>query len=183
MSIPTRSGIQTKPEIAAALRESMSAITAWTAAQPDAHFATGPVGRWSAGQHLAHLVSSVQPLTLGMGMPKFLLSFALVTMNRPSMSYLDLTTKYENALSAGGKASGRYVPPAVAASRKAALIRALNAQRDKVLRQLEKFTEADLDRFGGKHPLIGVLSLRELLFFTIHHHDHHLHTLQRDYAQ
>jgi hypothetical protein len=31
--------------------------------------------------------------------------------------------------------------------------------------------------------LIGVLSLRELLFFTIHHHDHHLHTLQRDYAQ
>jgi len=181
-SIPVRQGIASKAEIADALRASMTGLSDWIAAQPDAQFSKGPAGRWTAGQHLDHLIRSVQPLTLGMSMPKFVLGIALATMNRPSMGYGQLTAKYEGALDAGGKASGRYVPPAVNASRKAALLRAHRQQLNKLLGKLERFSEADLDHFGAKHPLIGILSLRELLMFTVHHHDHHLQTLQRDYA-
>jgi hypothetical protein len=181
-SIPVRDGISTKAEIAAALRDSLTGVSGWISTQPESHFTTGPSGRWTAGQHLEHLVRSVQPLTMGMSMPKFVLGIALGTMKRPSMPYAELAEKYEGVLDAGGKAGGRYVPPAVPASKKSTLLRAHRQQLNKLLVKMDRFTEAELDHYGAKHPLIGMLSLRELLFFTVHHHDHHLHTLQRDYT-
>lgn len=177
-----RSEVQTKEQILVALRESLSAVEDWIESQPDAAFEQGPSGRWSMGQHLDHLTRSVQPFTLAMSLPRFVLKLALPKVARPGLSYAELAARYEGVLEAGGKASGRYVPPATPAARKTASLAAHRAQRDKLLRQVASFPEADMDRLGAKHPLIGVLSLRELLFFTIHHHDHHLHTLQRDYA-
>lgn len=177
-----RSEVQTKEQILASLRESLSAVEDWIESQPDAAFEQGPSGRWSMGQHLDHLTRSVQPFTLALSLPRIILRLALPKVTRPGMSYTELAARYEGVLDAGGKASGRYVPPVVPAARKAASLAAHRAQRDKLLRQVASFPEGDMDRLGAKHPLIGVLSLRELLFFTVHHHDHHLHTLQRDYA-
>ncbi len=37
----------------------------------------------------------------------------------------------------------------------------------------EKWTEDDLDRFLLPHPLIGKLTIREMLFFTIYHNLRH----------
>lgn len=180
--IPVREGVREKGEIVGALRESIGAVDGWIAGQPDGRFEVGPAGRWSMGQHLEHLVRSVQPLTLGMSMPKFVLGVALGTMKRPSMSYAELAAKYEGVLDAGGKASGRYEPPVVRVSRKGKLLAAHGAQAERLAVLVGKFSEGELDKYGANHPLIGMLSLRELLFFTVHHHDHHLHTLQRDYA-
>jgi hypothetical protein len=178
----TRSDVRTKQQILVALRESLSAVEDWIESQRDAAFEQGPAGRWSMGQHLEHLTLSVQPFTLAMSLPRFVLSLALPKVARPGMSYAELAARYEGVLDAGGKASGRYVPPVVPVARKAASLAAHRAQRDKLLRQVAAFPEAEMDRLGAKHPLIGVLSLRELLFFTVHHHDHHLQTLQRDYG-
>lgn len=134
------------------------------------------------GQHLAHLIRSVEPLNLGMMLPKWLIGIALGTSKRPSMTFDELTTRYERVLDGGGKASGRYVPPGVPASRKAALLARFRADGARLSRRVRSWSEADLDHYAAAHPLLGKLTLRELLFFTIHHIDHHLHTLQRDYT-
>lgn len=181
--IPVRQGVQSKQDIEKALRDSYGALANWIESQPDAKFTQGPDGRWSMGQHLEHLNRSIQPFTLALSLPGFLLGLALPKMNRPSMSYEQLAAKYEAALDAGGKSSGRYNPPAVPLSRKKKLLATHRALTDKLLRQINRLPEEELDRLGAKHPLIGVLSMRELFYFTAHHHDHHLHTLQRDYGQ
>lgn len=181
-SVPVRQGIQRKDEIIRGLEESFAALADWIEAQPDAAFAQGPAGRWSMGQHLNHLIRSVEPINLGLFLPKWLLGLALGTANRPSMGYEALVTRYEGALDAGGKASGRYLPPTVPLARKAALLGRFRAHGKRLCGNVERLSEADLDRYIAKHPLIGILTMRELLFFTIHHIDHHLHTLQRDYA-
>jgi len=180
--IPVRQGVQHKEQIVRALEQSFAALADWIEDQPDAAFAAGPAGRWSMGQHLDHLIRSVEPINMGMMLPKWLLGIALGTANRPSMTYAELAARYEGALSAGGKAMGRYLPPSVPLSRKAALLARYRAHGARLCARLNSWSEDDLDHYIAKHPLIGILTMRELLFFTAHHIDHHLHTLQRDYA-
>lgn len=38
---------------------------------------------------------------------------------------------------------------------------------------LDSFTEKELDQYVLPHPLLGKLTLREMMFFTIYHVQHH----------
>jgi hypothetical protein len=40
-------------------------------------------------------------------------------------------------------------------------------------RALEHWTEMDLDRCRLPHPLLGKITVREMLFFTLYHYEHH----------
>ena len=42
----------------------------------------------------------------------------------------------------------------------------------------ENTTEEELDTYLIPHPLIGKMTLRELLFFTVYHIGHHLKTIK-----
>jgi len=179
--IPLRKNLQTKAEIQAAVRDSLHSAADWIEAQPDARFMVAPPGRWTMGQHLEHLVRSTKALSTPIRLPKFVLKLVLAKTRRAGWPYTEVRDRYEKVLDEGGKASGKFLPPAVALDRKASLAKALRTEGDVIARRIEGWTEAELDQVGAKHPLIAVMSLRELLFFTIHHTDHHLNTLQRDY--
>lgn len=181
--IPARPGVHRLPEITAAWLDSIAGFTAWVEAQPNDRFTTGPAGRWSTGQHVDHLIRSVKPLAQGLALPKFVLRLAMGTSDHPSAEYNTILARYEAVLDQGGKASGPYVPPAIRQDQKPALLARHRALGDRVAHLLTtRWDEAALDRHAAKHPLLGKLSLREVLYFSIHHHDHHLQTLQRDYA-
>ena len=40
-------------------------------------------------------------------------------------------------------------------------------------RLLDSLSESDLDTLQAPHPLLGKLTLRELMYFTIYHAQHH----------
>ncbi|NBX80802.1 MAG: DinB family protein, partial [Flavobacteriales bacterium] len=44
----------------------------------------------------------------------------------------------------------------------------------------DNFTEDDLDKYVLPHPLLGKLTLREMLCFTIYHVKHHVEIIKRD---
>jgi hypothetical protein len=44
---------------------------------------------------------------------------------------------------------------------------------------LQKWPENDLDKYRLPHPLLGKLTLREMLFFTLYHNRHHMNNVQR----
>lgn len=176
-----RKGVQSRAEIEAGLYASLSEVRDWIAAQPVERFARGPEGRWTLGQHLDHLVRSIQPINSGLLAPKFVLGIIFGKSNRPSMSYAELAGKYEGVLDDGGKASGRFLPPAVHVGQRGDLLSLHRKESERLIGRIARFSEEDLDRYVAPHPLLGKLTLRELLFFTMHHHDHHLHTLRKDY--
>jgi hypothetical protein len=182
MAIAAEKDITSKADIIQGLRDSLGGLANWIELQPQARFTQGPEGRWTMGQHLDHLIRSVQPLTQGLRAPKLVLGLLFGTAKRPSHSYARVVADYEQALDDGGKASGKFVPPAVPLEKRNALLHKHRAETETLIKLVNKCSEADLDKYGATHPLIGWLTLRELLFFTIHHHDHHLETLKRDYA-
>jgi hypothetical protein len=94
------------------------------------------------------------------------------TANRKSRSYEELVARYHSKLKAGGRASGRFVPPPKTDS-----VEKLSANLSKVVqalaRRIDRFSETQLDQLILPHPLLGKLTLREMLYFTIYHVQHH----------
>ena len=49
----------------------------------------------------------------------------------------------------------------------------LSALINKLNKKIDSFDEKDLDRYILPHPLLGKLTIREMLFFTVYHVQHH----------
>ena len=71
------------------------------------------------------------------------------------------------------------MPKDVALADKARLRKELATAVGRLVRRLDRFSEAELDTLLLPHPLMGKLTLREMLYFTLHHVDqHHAITLR-----
>ena len=51
-------------------------------------------------------------------------------------------------------------------------------QKQKLIAKVEKQEEKELDIYILPHPLLGKVTLREMLYVTIHHNEHHLQLLK-----
>jgi len=129
--------------------------------------------KWTAAQQLAHIFLSVKPLGQILSMPKFMLKLFWGQANRQSMVYDDFVNKYLSKLASGGKATGRFVPRAVNAKQAFILKSKLKNEINRLVTRLDKFSEAELDKYVLPHPLLGKLTLREMLYFTAYHVSHH----------
>lgn len=170
--------IEYKPQIIFALNEKIDAFNNYIEPLSKEQFEATPNGKWSAGQNLDHLIRSIKPLQLAYRLPKFALFILFGKTNRASRTYDELVTKYKTKLTAGGKASGPFIPPVISFEKKETLIRKYKEQKQKLIAKVEKQDEKDLDTYILPHPLLGKVTLREMLFFTIHHNEHHLELLK-----
>lgn len=161
----------TKEEIQPLLTSAYGALIARLRQMPSVQAHMAAPGKWSPAQQAEHLVKSVRPVTLAFRIPKFLLSMIFGKANRPSRSYDELVARYRAKLEAGGKASKPFVPgiPRNLEGVYAKLGRTV----DRLNRHIGRFSETDLDTLILPHPLLGKLTLREMLYFTAYHAKHH----------
>lgn len=171
--------IRDKSEIMQAIGQEFGAFADRIRQWPDGSFADMPDGKWSAGQQLDHLVRSVKPVNLALRMPGWLLRLLFGKPTRPSRTYDKLVERYRQKLDAGGKAPGAFVPPVVPLSGKEKLLKTYLGEEQKLLRHAGRWQEADLDGYLLPHPLLGKLTLREMLFFTVYHTGHHHRQLEQ----
>lgn len=169
--------IHDKPQIISALNEKIKAFNNYIAPLSKEQFEATPNDKWSAGQNLDHLIRAIKPLQLAYGLPKFALIILFGKTNRPSRTYDELVNKYKTKLTAGGKASRPFIPPTIKFEQKESLIKKYELQKQKLISKIEKQSETDLDKYILPHPLLGKVTLREMLYFTIHHNEHHLNLL------
>lgn len=131
-------------------------------------------GKWTPGQQLEHIRKSVAPVVLAFRLPRFLLKYKFGVTNRPSRSYDALVARYLKALDgATAVAPKQFQPPVVPYSSRHKQIRAYEKVVQKLIEVAQKCSEKDLDFYVLPHPLIGKLTLREMLFFCIYHVQHH----------
>ncbi len=131
-------------------------------------------GKWTAGQQLDHIRRSVQPVALVAGLPTWALRMLFGKANRPSRSYEALVEKYQQKLAAGYSASSRYLPPpTIGLAEREKLIATIEKLVRQLNRRLMKYSEQQLDTLIVPHPLLGKLTLREMLYFTAYHAEHH----------
>jgi hypothetical protein len=169
-----------KPATLAALADAEGAVAAFFGGLPDDELAARVDDAWTPGEHLAHLNTSVSAAARGFGISRLLLRLRFGKARAPSRSYEDLRDHYRARLSGGGRASGGFVPERMelTGSRISAHRHDLLARWHRVNTRLrdavEPWSEQNLETLQMPHPLLGKLTAREILFFTIYHNHHHI---------
>jgi DinB superfamily len=151
-------------------------LTFWADLPPD-QFAAPLGDAWSPADNLRHLIKSTTPVTKGLSLPSLALRMLFGSARTPSASYVGLRDRYQAVL-ANGATAGRFAPKAArvpsdhAAWQRELVGRCRDSASD--LRQAAgRWSEADLEVYRLPHPLLGKLTLREMLFFTLYHFTHH----------
>jgi len=129
--------------------------------------------KWSAGQQLKHIVLCVQPLAQVFGMPSTLIAQKFGTIERQSRNYDKILGDYLEKLSQGGKSPIQYVSDSVLGNEKLELLITLQKLIKNLNKEIEVFTEKELDQLCVPHPILGIITLREMLYNAIYHVEHH----------
>jgi hypothetical protein len=169
-----------KAEIITQLQSSHQQFADYIQSLSTPDFLHQPKGKWTPGQQMDHIVKSVSPVAMAFSLPKIAPRLLFGKSKRPSKSYDGLVEKYKDKLAKGGKASGRFVPKWVGQQEQMVLSKQLMHYTNKLCKKIEKCSEAELDQYILPHPLLGKLTFREMLYFTIYHVQHHHEITKRD---
>ena len=135
--------------------------------------------KWSIGQHAMHLLLSTRPVTKGLQMPKpALLNAFGVKGDRQERSEEELVSDYRAALAGGVKAPPKFTPEEVTEVHKASLISDLRQELENLTAVVDQWEETDLTEYVMPHPAMGILTVREMLIFTVYHTQHHTVAMQ-----
>lgn len=152
----------------------MAQVGTFFSSLSDSEFTADRDGKWTLAQNLDHLTRSTVAVAKALRLPKLLLRL-LFGRGHQSRSPDEILAIYRQALDAGGEAKGQYAPQADLSRSEA-----LNKWEycgTLLLNNLNNWSEADLDRLRLPHPLIGKLTVREMLFFTLLHTQHHFRNI------
>ena len=172
-----------RDSIAAALRTlHAGSVRYWDAIPADAFFA--PLGSgWSPADNVRHLTKTVRAVTRGLGLPRLVLLLRFGPARGRSRSFDELRATYHRALAEGGDA-GRFAPSPERAgadvdARRRAIMAAHADAVEALANALPEWKESSLDRYRLPHPLLGKLTVREMLLFTLYHNLHHVRVVAR----
>jgi len=174
------SNIQSKEEIVAALIDVFDRTYQYCTDQ-DAELFQVPVkvGKWSTAQNIDHLCSSTFPLAKAMSMPKLAMRMTFGTNNRDERPIDGLFEKYKAALNNGLTAPSQFQPPQISNDQKDETLSKFKYAKEKLLKSMGKWDEKALSKYIVPHPAIGKLTIREMLYFTIFHTEHHLNAIKQ----
>ena len=147
-----------------------------------------PLGdAWSPADNVRHLIKSNRPVAQALKIPKLFLLLRFGFARRPSRSYSALKATYYEALGSGLKA-GRFGASAIPADqqtdqRREQELAKLSQTFSALSSAIQGWSEGALDRLRLPHPGMGLLTVREMLFFTIYHNTHHVLGVERRRSQ
>ena len=170
--------ITSKTELITTLKDASQRAVNWFTETPAKDFFIRHGEVWSVSDNVDHLIKAHKPITKALKLPKITLHAMFGKPERPSRSYDVICQIYRDEIAKGARASGRFLPdqenPAEQAEmKKQELLDQLSKAGTELISIVEKWNENELDEYLLPHPLIGKLTIREILYFTIYHNLRH----------
>lgn len=138
-----------------------------------------PLGEaWSPADNVRHLIKSNRPVAQALKIPKLFLLLRFGFTRRPSRSYSALKATYYEALGSGLKAGSFAASPIPGDQqtdeRREQELAKLSQTFSALSAAVQGWSEGALDRLRLPHPGLGLLTVREMLLFTLYHNTHHV---------
>jgi len=163
------------------------ATSLWRSFEPSEYFQQPADGGWSPAQNVAHLRAGTVPIIWSLNMPRTVLTVLFGRPRAASSSFEEVRAAYRQTLAAGATAGlfgpRRRRPPRNLA---AAQVRSLESWQRLIPRlstAIGTWQESELDRYRVPHPLLGKLTVREMLYFTLYHLAHHSEIVANRYER
>jgi hypothetical protein len=173
--------MHTRDEILQLLDDVQRQSSAYWSAFPGDEFFAKIGEAWSPADNVRHLAKSIRPVAKALRVPRLVLWLRFGAPRRASVTYDALRERYLAKL-AGGADAGRFAPSQRVVTDRAAVL----AEHDQANRELRagiaRWKDAALDRYQIPHPVLGKLTVREMLFFTLYHQLHHVDVVKRRLA-
>ena len=130
-------------------------------------------GKWSVAENLQHLILSTKPIIKCLNAPReFLKTFGVP--NRAGRAIQEIKNKYEGALAKAGNVSvPNFTPRSEDIKDMDALKKQWLSLKDQLIEAVGNWEENEFDEYIIPHPLLGKMTVREMLLFTILHTYHH----------
>lgn len=147
-----------------------------------------PLGdAWSPADNVRHLIKSNRPVAQALKIPKLFLLLRFGFARRPSRSYSALKATYHEALGSGLKA-GSFAASSIPVDqqtdeRREQELAKLSQTFSDLSAAVQGWSEGALDRLRLPHPGLGLLTVREMLLFTLYHNTHHVLGVDRRRSQ
>ncbi len=175
-----------KPQIIQQLAAIQHTITSKIEALSADQFTRQPKTEWSAADYFKHLILSVKPFAKGLSLSKPQLVELFGVAERASRSYEELTQLYRERLEGGVRAEDyavvtpiHYRFPEGVTDQQHYLVETWQKAHTQLFSALDIWSEEDLDHYQLMHPAINLLTVREMLYFTIYHNQHHSEDIHR----
>ena len=162
------------------MQESFENVAACIQSTPDDIFYEQKNEKWSLAENLSHLVQSTKPIASVLKKSKFFFLGFGVSFSK-SENYETLRSNYLLKLGKGLAPAngGGFIAENIESISKEKFLENWNLIGSKFPHRIDQWSESSLDRFKLPHPLLGKLTVREMLFFTIFHNEHHLRTMKQ----
>lgn len=172
-----------KDEIVDLLERKHNDVFRWLEKEDEDKWLYAPEDKWTVGQHFLHLVQSLKMLNKAMSLPKFFIKYKFGKANRPSRTYNEVVKRYQEKLAQNTERARIFnkdlrVPEV---DEKRTLLDVLMIQNKKLQYKTNKLSEKHLDELILPHPLMGKMTLREIVMWTAYHTEHHLQILKNSY--
>ncbi len=158
----------------------------WIHAQSEERFNIELIpGKWTIAGHLYHLIKSTKAVSKGMSMPKIGLQTMFGKSNRKERTFKELQEKYENSLleidKIDFKDPNNFEAEPGRHFNKLELIKRFEQEQIDFIKAINKWDEEKMSIYILPHPLLGKCTIREFIYFTIFHTEHHLKILKEKY--
>ncbi|GGK25937.1 hypothetical protein GCM10008955_19610 [Deinococcus malanensis] len=163
----------TTPELLASLLEVRDTVSDYVRGLSVAQFTAGTDQRWSPAHHLDHLERSNAPVAAGLGLRERL---PLAPREQPKRSFEQVQAAYRARLAGGARASGRFLPEPT--NDMGTQLQRYRGTLEALHGQVQGWPDHELDARSMPHPVLDMLTVREMLYFTIEHNLHHLRGMQ-----
>ena len=162
----------TKSDILAALESNARTIVEYFSSLAERRFFDGDPDHWSPAHHLTHLTQA------SISVERVLRPGASPLHPTPrSRTYAEVRDAAAAAVAATPKATlldlGRVVAIAPGTTQEQ-VVRAFESVSAKFRKAAEAWSEEAIDRHALRHPLVGQMTVREMLYFFVVHERHHL---------
>lgn len=130
--------------------------------------------KWSVAENLQHLYLSTRPVARLLVAPReFLAQFGKPTQT--SRSYEQVVADYRRTVTDNGiKAPATMSARAEDLTDRSAVVNNFAKAHQETADSLANWTDDELESYQAPHPALGMLTIRELIYFTAYHVDHHL---------
>ncbi len=178
--------LREKLDVMKQLRMVQQAVVDTVDGMSEAQFNHSVGPEWSAAGYLKHLILSVKPVAKALNLPQDKLREMFGTAEGGSRSYAEIASAYSERLSEGVRAEDYtnvtpdfYRFPDGVTDQKQYLTQTWDESNTRLLNAVEGWDDSALDSLQMPHPAIGMVTVREMLYFTLHHNSLHWNDIQR----
>jgi 2-dehydropantoate 2-reductase len=135
-------------------------------------------GKWSVAQNVEHINIALSRVNNYLALPKSTIKSKFGLSERTSKSNETVIKLFKNALENGAKAMDSFISELNLDKNSKELVSQGKDLLAALISNLQNWSEEEFELYNCPHPFLGKFTVREILYFTIYHVQHHNETIK-----